>query len=668
MKKLITGAVAALALLFGFASCSGDLHDSVVSNLYAEGDFCTEKVGNNNVRLPFVMTKGSDTEQKCEFKYDASKMTAWGGGSGTLNFKITRDEWGWAKDWGGKKDIAVELSVNSQEWLDLEGRDAVNSNPGNIVLKDLADGNTYTLIAKYDAPSEKLSLKCVGAVTDYPILKAVITDDSEGSELTAALSKEVILTRTGKFYESDLFVPTKNGSVSYYLTNGYLYWGADGKMSTSKPTDENKIEGEWTYDENQPTLARKIFVSATNFAAPISDKDPNPKNELASEIKVHDTGILGKADIIGSFDDWKGSSLTYVDATTQVFEFENASTSVEFAIREATGSWTVGRWFKGIPADTADRTKTDMANDIVAAKYGEDATSEPLIYYSGDAGNDGKNAVITGLPYKPGHKFRITVKILDADSKKISVSCAAVKEIPAEDYEAPKYSKVYLAGANPIGWNLGGTSATEAKIMAETTTCKKYYYTFTAESTSLDFKVALDNSWSSAYSNNNVDDGKIKTILDSEPVEFGYANAKNSRVEGLVKGHEYTIVIDASNEKPLVSVVSGKDVLFAIGNNDFGKWDWKTAIMMTPVANGEWKYEFKATEADAQFKFQTTCGAWNDSATWNAKKAISVGGEYVEMDNGGGGDNTSAKLTVGETYILSVKKIAEKYNVKISKK
>lgn len=428
MKKLITGAVAALALLFGFASCSGDLHDSVVSKLYAEGDFCTEKVGNNNVRLPFVMTKGSDTEQKCEFKYDASKMNAWGGGSGTLNFKITRDEWGWAKDWGGKKDIAVELSVNSQEWLDLEGRDAVNSNPGNIVLKDLADGNTYTLIAKYDAPSEKLSLKCVGAVTDYPILKAVITDDSEGSELTAALSKEVILTRTGKFYESDLFVPTKNGSVSYYLTNGYLYWGADGKMSTSKPA--NEIESEWTYDENQPTLPRKIFVSAADFT--------KEENKLVSKIQVHDTGILGKADIIGAFDDWKGSSLTYVDATTQIFEFENTKPSIEFVIREVTGSWGVGRWFKGIPADTADRKKTDMADDIVAAKYGEDATAVPLIYYSGDAGEDGKNAVITGLPYKTGYKFRVTVKILDASSKKISVSCAAMEEIPAEAYEAPK--------------------------------------------------------------------------------------------------------------------------------------------------------------------------------------------------------------------------------------
>ena len=43
MKKLLS-VFAAAAVLFGFASCSGDMHDSVVSSLYAEGDFC-EKDG-----------------------------------------------------------------------------------------------------------------------------------------------------------------------------------------------------------------------------------------------------------------------------------------------------------------------------------------------------------------------------------------------------------------------------------------------------------------------------------------------------------------------------------------------------------------------------------------------------------------------------------------------
>ena len=158
MKKLIIGAVASLALLLGFASCSGDLHDSEVGALYLQGDFSSRMDGKELVdtpRLKFNMV--SDTEQRLTFKYDKSLMTKWGGKDGTAYFKITRDADGWAKDWGGKKDTQVELSVNSQDWLELEGRDAVNSNPGNIVLKDLADGNSYTLIAKYDAPSEKVN-------------------------------------------------------------------------------------------------------------------------------------------------------------------------------------------------------------------------------------------------------------------------------------------------------------------------------------------------------------------------------------------------------------------------------------------------------------------------------------------------------------------------------
>ncbi len=39
MKKLITGAVAALALLFGFASCSGDLHDDEKNPIDLSGGY-----------------------------------------------------------------------------------------------------------------------------------------------------------------------------------------------------------------------------------------------------------------------------------------------------------------------------------------------------------------------------------------------------------------------------------------------------------------------------------------------------------------------------------------------------------------------------------------------------------------------------------------------------
>lgn len=354
MKKLITGAVAALALLFGFASCSGDLHDSVVSNLYAEGDFCTEKVGNDNVRLPFVMTEGSDTEQKCVFKYDASKMNAWGGGSGTLNFKITRDEWGWAKDWGGKKSIAVALSVNSQEWLDLEGRDAVNSDPGNIVLKDLADGNTYTLIAKYDAPSEKLSLKCVGAVTDYPILKAVIVNSENGKELTDSLGNEIILTRSGTDYTSEAFTPKNDGSISYYLTNGYLYWLEDGSMSTKKP--DTPLTGSWSKGSEYV-----FFADAGEFA-----KNQKLVPDLAKS-PVCPYFIIGAFSMAGS----RMTSTATAGVYTYSFKYLSGmsgdwgspANGVAFKIQQNKGNWTTALSNAALTVD-GDSYTFDTSKDL----------------------------------------------------------------------------------------------------------------------------------------------------------------------------------------------------------------------------------------------------------------------------------------------------------------
>lgn len=533
MKKLITGAVAALALLFGFASCSGDLHDSVVSNLYAEGDFCTEKVGNNNVRLPFVMKKGSDTEQICVLpRYDASKMNAWGGGSGTVNFKITRDEWGWAKDWGGKKDIAVELSVNSQEWLDLEGRDAVNSNPGNIVLKDLADGNIYTLIAKYDAPSEKLSLKCIGAVTDYPILKAVITDDSEGSELTAALSKEVILTRTGTSYSSDVFVPTKDGSVSYYLTNGYLYWGADGKMSTSEPTDENKIKGEWTYNSNFPTWGRKIFVSAINFTAATSETDSTPKKELTSDVRIHDTTILSDAGLVGSDFGWTGSTkLIKDDDTTYHYDFTANSEDQTFSIQKTAGSWAA-RWCgqKNEKDDKGGWKKSEYITLKAGDSEGIAGTSASLFYItSGDPEH-------THMTLLKDSKYRLTFRITGDNA--VSAELTLIKKVEKQIIDLTGYGARGLFGE----WS-GVTDAIKFTKQTDGT----YTLEFEATATKSDCKIA-NSDWvaypldSSGSCQNFTADGKEYNFYKGD---FGYSNPQ---LTGMEIGASYIMTVTPTTD------------------------------------------------------------------------------------------------------------------------
>ena len=638
MKKLLSF-LAAGALALGLIGCSGDLHDYEANEecigLYLAGDVQKDK--DNRGKLTFV----DANTQTYKFTYDSTKHNYWGGAKGTINFKLVTDATTWTQDFGWKKDTPVFLSLND-DFLTLQARDAANSNPGNIKVENLINGKEYVITVNYDAPNKVAKVKIEGPSIDFPTLKLV---DSDGNEYP--------LTREGTTY-SYVWTPAKAGSKSFYVTNGYMFYGADGKVDTEKPDTEDYVTV--SYEANKEYIV-KVETAYDKGAG------------VTIYAGIRDTGFFANSDIIGAFEDWKGSKMKFVDANTYTFDFTNADTKTEFDIREKAGDWSVGRWFKGIPEDTADRKKTDMADDIVAAKYGETPTPVVLTYYKGDAGEDGKNAVITGLPYEANHKFRLTIKVIDAATKKVSVTCESLEDLDDSAYAPPAYNKVYLAGNAPLTWDLGKTNAIEAKIVAETVTCTDYYYTFTAETETLDFKVALANGWSDAYSNCATADGETLTVLDSAPVEYTNANAKNSRVTGLTIGEKYTIVISTASGKPAVSVVPGEDVIFAIGNDDFGAWDWKKCKTLTPAGAGEWKYEFKATNANAEFKFQTQCGGWIDAAQLGADATLSLGAEYIDLVNKGGATpGIKATLTVGSDYVLSVKKSGDKYQVKIAEK
>ena len=638
MKKLLSF-LAAGALALGLIGCSGDLHDYEANEecigLYLAGDVQKDK--DNRGKLTFV----DANTQTYKFTYDSTKHTYWGGAKGTINFKLVTDATTWTQDFGWKKDTPVFLSLND-DFLTLQARDAANSNPGNIKVENLINGKEYVITVNYDAPNKVAKVKIEGPSIDFPTLKLV---DSDGNEYP--------LTREGTTY-SYVWTPAEAGSKSFYVTNGYMFYGADGKVETEKPDAEDYITV--SYEAN------KEYIVEVETAY---DKGA----DVTMYAGIRDTGFFANSDIIGAFEDWKGSKMKFVDANTYTFDFTNADTKIEFDIREKAGDWTVGRWFKGIPEDTADRKKTDMADDIVAAKYGKTPTPVVLTYYKGDAGNDGKNAVITGLPYEANHKFRLTIKVIDAATKKVSVTCESLEDLDDSAYAPPAYNKVYLAGNAPLTWDLGKTNAIEAEIVAKTETCTDYYYTFTAETETLDFKVALANGWGDAYSNNTEDALPNKTAVDAAPVEFSNANAKNAQITGLTIGKKYTIVISTASGKPAVSVVPGEDVIFAIGNDDFGAWDWKKCITLTPAGAGEWKYEFKATNANAEFKFQTQCGSWVDAAQLGADATLSLGGEYIDLVNDGGATpGIKATFTVGSDYVLSVKKSGDKYQVKIAEK
>lgn len=499
MKKLITGAVAALALLFGFASCSGDLHDSEVSKLYVEGDMCS-KSGNDTVRLPFTMTAGSDTEQKLTFTYNSS-MNTWGGGSGTANFKVTREATGWAKDWGAKKGQTLELSVNDQEWLDLEGRDAANSNPGNIVLKDLADGNSYTLIVKYDAPAEKLSIKCTGAVTDYPILTAVIVNDTNGKELTSELGTEFVLTRSGTDYWSSRFTPTKDGSVEYYLTNGYLYWSADGEMSTTKPTT-NYITSNWTFDSTHSDWLYAVYADASSFA---SDQKLS-----SSSVKLYDTTILAKAGLVGSNFGWDGSTkLSKDDDTTYHYDFTALAKEQTFSIQEVAGAWAT-RWC-GQQGSTDAEGVWDKSNYLTI----NPSETKALTYVtSGDPEH-------AHMKLSPKSEYRLTFKITGKNAVSVTLTCTKSVEY-VEVYGLDGYT---VAGAMN-NWN---ENAKITKVKDG-----EYSYTFTANSTSIEFGLLGSAGWASKYTGATIAVGGSTQTLTS-------GAESNNTITGLTNGNSYTL-------------------------------------------------------------------------------------------------------------------------------
>lgn len=142
MKKLLS-VFAAAAMLFGFASCSGDLHDvSYVAPVkYVMGDITNGK--------PAEMTVDGMTSIY-KFTY-AGSMTAWGGGAGAVNFKVApnADASGliWTEAWS---DAKVTLNGPATTSKVLNG--------GNNSCSDLVDGIEYTLTVTADIGGVKIAI------------------------------------------------------------------------------------------------------------------------------------------------------------------------------------------------------------------------------------------------------------------------------------------------------------------------------------------------------------------------------------------------------------------------------------------------------------------------------------------------------------------------------
>lgn len=89
--------------------------------------------------------------QEFKFTYNAEKHTGWGSKRGTIFFKVFTDKTGWLLDFGGKREQELSVSLNGGFVPLYASGVGENNNPGNIVVKNLADAGDYVITVVYNA-------------------------------------------------------------------------------------------------------------------------------------------------------------------------------------------------------------------------------------------------------------------------------------------------------------------------------------------------------------------------------------------------------------------------------------------------------------------------------------------------------------------------------------
>ena len=456
MKKLLSFLVAG-ALALGLIGCSGDMHDELDPSSIKYGllfgtktilddagiiglnDVWSDDSGESNRGNP--LTKVDDTTYT--YTFEAAKESTKFCIQESREAKWSKPRWcGFATN---DDTQTLKIKPGDSEKAMVYSDDP---NPSHVLISNLKVGKGYKLtftIVDAKAKSIQVSLaEDTTAGSGMPDLKVVFVDDSNGEVLSTN-----DMTQTKKGIYEYVFTPTAESTLTYYVTDGnYLFWKADGSLFPSKLASKDDVLANIAELSTVTTAKRN-----GKFVPYIINVDATDIPTLVITAGEHDTTILANAGIIGIHDWSTAEPLTKVDDTTYTYEFTSSGSSTEFAIQEKAGTWNP-RWFAGVPTGTTHTATSTITSDIVAAKVSETAVAQTPNYYEADPGMDGKNLKITGLPYSGNYDYVITIKIVNADTKELSISCKAKTDIPASAFEVP--DSLYKAeGISYVCSNLG---------------------------------------------------------------------------------------------------------------------------------------------------------------------------------------------------------------------
>lgn len=161
--------------------------------------------------------------QKFEFKYDAEKHTGWGSKRGTIFFKVCADETGWRLSFGGTNEQELSVSLNG-DYVPLyaPGVDGIYD-PGNIVVKNLADAGDYVITVVGNASVGFMKLKIEGAVGEWPELPPLKTGwyyyDIKKSDLGAAETFNILFNKEDNYGDIE-----QSANIEGLSVNTNIYW------------------------------------------------------------------------------------------------------------------------------------------------------------------------------------------------------------------------------------------------------------------------------------------------------------------------------------------------------------------------------------------------------------------------------------------------------------
>lgn len=321
MKKLIISAISAAALLFGFASCSGDLHDMNDAPIVEVPTKIVGAINYDGGNVFSDMVKVDELTSTYTFIYSAGMSASWGSPSDGVAFKVGYTENGWSTCWGQETAVNTPLADGKGEVICK-----VQNSGKNIAFAGLTAGKTYKITAKAGISSVTVSI-----------------EETAGSA-----------------------APAESAPVPYYLDGMYLVGGVfkiDGKDNAFAFSTENLIWGASTNKKTGVvTYTKDIKAIAASGELGINDSSWNNKQlgvgvtiAAGAEEAVALNGTAGNFNVTGLTvgKPYRVEISTTPEKVISIKIYEIAEVTLSFKVKgldEGDSAWINGSiWGDGWP-------------------------------------------------------------------------------------------------------------------------------------------------------------------------------------------------------------------------------------------------------------------------------------------------------------------------------